>query len=98
MLESIYLLLGDAISPPDLARAENLLTILIKHFGTYYGNENVGMNVHYLGHFVDGVRQRGPLCFGFESFNGELLKSVHVHGTGNVCNQIFFGPSSREAT
>ena len=92
LVESIYLLLGDAISPADLARAESLLTVFIKHFGTCYGKENVGMNVHNLGHLVDGVRQWGPLwaysCFGFESFNGEILKSVH--GTGNVCNQIFW--------
>ena len=91
MVESKYLLLGDAISPADLARAESLLTVLIKHFGTCYGKENVRLNVHNLGHVVDGVRQWGPRlgysCFGFESFNGEMLKSVH--GTGNVCNQIF---------
>ena len=74
--ESIYLLLGDAISPADLDRAESLLTVFIKHFGTCYGKENVGMNVHNLGHLVDGVRQWGPLwaysCFGFEPFNGEI--------------------------
>ena len=90
--ESIYLLLGDAISSADLERAESLLTVFIKHFGTCYGKENDGMNVHNLGHLVDGVRQWGPLwaysCFGVKSFNGEILKSVH--GTGNVCNQIFW--------
>ena len=79
--ESIYLLLGDAISTADLDRAESLLTVFIKHFGTCYGKETVGMNVHNLGHLVDGVRQWGPLwaysCFGFKSFNGEILKSVH---------------------
>ena len=92
LVKCIYLLLGDAISPADLARAESLLTIFIKQLGTCYGKENVGMNVHNLGHLVDGVRQWGPLwaysCFGFESFNGEILKSVH--GTGNVCNHIFW--------
>ena len=35
--ESIYLLLGDAISPADQDRAESLLTVFIKYFGTCYG-------------------------------------------------------------
>ena len=52
----------------------------------------MSMNVHNLNHLVDGVRQWGSLwaysCFGFESFNGEILKSVMAQAT---CATRYFG-------
>ena len=73
-------------------RARLLLETFVKHFATCYGVGNMGQNIHNLGHLVDCVEEWDPLwtfsCFGFESFNGEILKTVH--GTGNVCNQIFW--------
>lgn len=48
--------------------------------------------MHNLTHIVDCVRKWGPLwawsCFAYESFNGEIKQGVH--GTGNVCRQIFW--------
>ena len=48
---------------PTAPEADTLTTrrLFIKQFGTCYRKENVGMNVHNLGHLVDGVRQWGPL-------------------------------------
>ena len=92
LVEAVFLLLGDCISEEQIKRAEQLIKVFVKHYETIYGKENMGLNVHNLIHMVDGVRNWGPLwaysCFGFESFNGEILKTVH--GTGNVCNQIFW--------
>ena len=92
LVEAVFLLLGDCITKEDVSRAQHLIEVFVKHYGAAYGKENMGQNVHNLTHMVDSVRQWGPLwtysCFGFESFNGDILKTVH--GTGNVCNQIFW--------
>ena len=50
-----------------------------------------GLNVHNCIHLPDFVRNWGPMwawsCFGFESFNGSIIKQVH--GTRNACSQVF---------
>ena len=86
------MLLGQGITQDDLSRAGDLLTQFVKTLEELYGVRMVTLNVHNLTHLVQCVRMWGPLwswsCFAFESFNGDLKKSVH--GTGNVCRQIFW--------
>ena len=92
LVEAVYILLGEGITENDLQGAESLLCAFVKHSEELYGMSVMGLNFHNLTHLVSCVRQWGPLwawsCFCFESFNGELKKSVH--GTGNVCRQIFW--------
>ena len=92
LVEATYILLGEGISEMELQRAHSLLCAFVKHTEKLYGQAALGLNFHNLTHLVSCVRRWGPLwawsCFCFESFNGELKKSVH--GTGNVCKQIFW--------
>ncbi|KAL5011498.1 hypothetical protein ScPMuIL_004363 [Solemya velum] len=92
LVEATYLLLTTGLSSEDLQRAELLLNKFVENVQTLYGENAMSLNVHNLTHLVYFVRQWGPLwawsCFSFESFNGEIKKSVH--GTGNVCKQIFW--------
>lgn len=92
LVEATHLLLGEGISSEDLDRADVLLNVFVKSAEVLYGKEFMGLNVHSLLHLVMCVQKWGPLwawsCFCFESFNGEIKKSIH--GTGNVCRQIFW--------
>lgn len=92
LVEATYILLGEGITESDLQRAHSLLCGFVKHTEKLYGKATMGLNFHNLTHLVACVKKWGPLwawsCFCFESFNGELKKSVH--GTGNVCKQIFW--------
>jgi hypothetical protein len=79
-------------------RADVLLKAFYENCSILYGDEFCGLNVHNLKHYVPCVRMWGPLwawsCFGFESLNGEILRSVH--GTGNVCSQIFWSMQAQK--
>ena len=90
LLEATHLLLGCNITKDDLIHAERLLSSFYDNFKDLYGEAVVGLNVHNLFHLQQCVRHWGPLwagsCFGFESFNGEIMGLVH--GTGNVAQQI----------
>lgn len=92
LVESTYILLGEGICEQDLLRADKLLCTFVKCAGRLYGPNFLGLNVHNLPHLVPMVRKWGPIwawsCFCFESFNGEITKTIH--GTGNVCRQIFW--------
>ena len=92
LVEATYILLGEGITENELQHAHALLCAFVEHTEKMYGKSVLGLNFHNLTHLVACVRQWGPLwawsCFCFESFNGELKKSVH--GTGNVCRQIFW--------
>jgi hypothetical protein len=92
LVEAVHIMLGEGISAMDLQRADVLIHSFCSNCATLYGENIMGLNVHNLPHLVECVRQWGPLwawsCFAFESFNGNILKSVH--GTGNVCRQIFW--------
>lgn len=92
LVEAIYILLREGISSQDLRRADQLLQTFVRNVQVLYGERFMSLNVHNLTHMVQFVKSWGPLwawsCFAFESFNGEIKKSVH--GTGNVCKQIFW--------
>ncbi|KAK3108699.1 hypothetical protein FSP39_013625 [Pinctada imbricata] len=57
-----------------------------------YGDVVCGINVHNISHIVDCVENWGPLwtfsCFSFESFNGEITRSIH--GKGNVSGEVYW--------
>ena len=76
LVEAIYLLLPDSISPIDIRKASALL----KHFCIRIKELNAARyetyNVRCLLHLTERVKDLGPLrthsCFCFEDFNGEL--------------------------
>ena len=93
LVEGVYILLGDNITPDLLALARDLLSRFYKDHQLLYGDSNCSLNVHNVGaHLVTYVQSWGPLwawsCFPFEDLNGALLESVH--GTGNQCRQLLW--------
>jgi len=92
LVEATYILLSEGITTNDLKRADTLLNFFVTNAAHLYGKNIVSLNVHNLTHLVHFVKMWGPLwcwsCFPFESFNGEIKKNIH--GTGNVCRQIFW--------
>ena len=93
LVEGIYILLGDDITPDLLALAKEMLFNFYKNHQVLYGDSNCTLNVHNVGaHLVTYVEAWGPLwawsCFPFEDLNGALLESVH--GTGNQCRQLIW--------
>lgn len=92
LVEAVYILLSEGITTDDLKKADRLLNFFVSNASYLYGKNFVSLNVHNLTHLTEFVRMWGPLwcwsCFPFESFNGEIKKNIH--GTGNVCRQIFW--------
>ena len=92
LVEATYILLEEGITEADLKRSNLLLNIFVKTTPRLYDLNIIGLNFHNLLHLTECVRKWGPMwswsCFCFESFNGEIKKSIH--GTGNVCRQIFW--------
>lgn len=93
LVEGVYILLGDNITPDLLDLARDLLSTFYKDHQLLYGDGNCSLNVHNVGaHLVTYVQSWGPLwawsCFPFEDLNGALLESVH--GTGNQCRQLIW--------
>lgn len=92
LVEATYLMLSEGISKEDLRRADVLYRHFVEQSGNIYGQQLLSLNMHNLTHTVDCVKMWGPLwawsCFSFESFNGEIKRGIH--GTGNVCRQIFW--------
>ncbi|PFX13893.1 hypothetical protein AWC38_SpisGene21989 [Stylophora pistillata] len=93
LVEGIYILLGDNITPDLLSLARDVLFSFYRDHQVLYGDSNCSLNVHNIGaHLVTYVQAWGPLwawsCFPFEDLNGALLESVH--GTGNQCRQLIW--------
>ena len=93
LVEGVYILLGDNITPESLVLARDLLFRFYKDHQILYGDSNCSLNVHNVGaHLATYVQSWGPLwawsCFPFEDLNGTLLESVH--GTGNQCRQLIW--------
>ncbi len=90
LVESIWILCGDSISPSDIDHAQALLQYFVYMMERLYEPRYCTLNVHQLLHLTDCVRNNGPLwaysCFAFESVNGELMKLFH--GTQSVDTQI----------
>ena len=93
LVEGVYILLGDNITPGSIDLARDLLSTFYKDHQLLYGDANCSLNVHNVGaHLVTYVQSWGPLwawsCFPFEDLNGALLE--RVHGTGNQCRQLIW--------
>lgn len=59
--EATYILLGDAINPASMLRAEQLLEKFYKSFAELYGEGSCGLNIHNAGqHLVYFCDQWGP--------------------------------------
>lgn len=93
LVEGVYIVLGDNITPGSIDLARDLLSTFYKDHQLLYGDGNCSLNVHNVGaHLVTYVQSWGPLwawsCFPFEDLNGALLE--RVHGTGNQCRQLIW--------
>ena len=90
LVEAIYLLLQDSISPNDITKASALLKHFCIRIKELYAPRYETFNVHCLLHMTERVMDLGPLwthsCFCFEDFNGELRSLFH--GTQSVEEQI----------
>lgn len=90
LVEAIYLLLQDSISPSQVKKANSLLKHFCLKLGDLYGPRYSTFNAHCLLHLTDIVYDLGPLwthsCFCYEDFNGELRRLFH--GTQSVEDQI----------
>ncbi|CAH1267164.1 Hypp3965 [Branchiostoma lanceolatum] len=90
LVMAIHTLLQSSITTEDLDRAEAQLLQFVREFQDIYGVDEVVCNFHCLVHYVDNVRELGPLwahsCFHFEDLNGQLMKLVH--GTNGIVEQL----------
>ncbi|CAC5413226.1 unnamed protein product [Mytilus coruscus] len=98
LIEATFLLLQEKITPRDIKRAELLLDTFYKCSKPLYGDAVFGLNVHNISHIIKLVEDWGPLwtfsCFSFESFNGEISKSIH--GKGNVSGEVYWAVHSEK--
>ena len=81
LVEAIYLLSQESISPSVLSRSKELLTYFVCLYQEFYGERHMSANIHQLLHLSDVVKELGPLwvysCFSFEDMNGQLVKLFH---------------------
>ena len=95
LVNATHILLLCGSTCEDLEHAEKMLLQFCSSFANLYDVCYMTLNIHQLVHFVDCVRQLGPLythsCFPFEDKNGFVLKLIR--GTQNIDNQILTGVS-----
>ncbi|XP_044167373.1 uncharacterized protein LOC122951430 [Acropora millepora] len=98
LVEAIYLLLQDSISPRDIIKASSLLKHFCIRIKELYAARYETFNVHCLLHLTERVIDLGPLwthsCFCFEDFNGELRSLFH--GTQSIEEQIVLAISVQQ--
>ncbi|CAN7982373.1 unnamed protein product [Ixodes pacificus] len=80
LVECIFLLLKDAVTPDDITRACDLATEFVVKMQTLYGQRAMTFNIHQMLHLPKSVQMLGPLwthsSFVFEGGNGTLVKLV----------------------
>ena len=98
LVEAIYLLLQDSISPSDIVKASALLKHFCIRIKELYAVRYETFNAHCLLHLTERVIDLGPLwthsCFCFEDFNGELRSLFH--GTQSIEEQIVLAISVQQ--
>lgn len=98
LVEAVYLLLQDSISPSDVRKASALLKHFCIRIKELYAARYETYNVHCLLHLTERVMDLGPLwthsCFCFEDFNGELRSLFH--GTQSTEEQIVLAISIQQ--
>ncbi|CAH1242526.1 Hypp6801 [Branchiostoma lanceolatum] len=81
LVTGLYILLKNSITEAELQTADDLLKQFVEGYGKLYGRTRVSLNVHTLIHYVNTVREPGPLwahsCFFFEDVNGQVLRLIH---------------------
>lgn len=90
LASSICILLKEGITLEELQIVDQALLLFVKEFQKLYGYQWLTLNQHQLVHFVDCVRNTGPLfvkdCFIFEDLNRFIVQ--HIHGTQEVDAQL----------
>lgn len=90
LVNSVFLLLKDAVTIQDISTASDQLTEFVVQMQSLYGAAAMSFNVHQLLHLAKSVHKLGPLwshsTFIFESGNGHLLKLVS--GSNGVPLQV----------
>ncbi|KAK2558802.1 hypothetical protein P5673_019017 [Acropora cervicornis] len=98
LVEAIYLLLQDSISPSDIIKASSLLKHFCIRIKELYAARYETFNVHCLLHLTERVIDLRPLwthsCFCFEDFNGELRSLFH--GIQSIEEQIVLAISVQQ--
>ncbi|XP_043481109.1 uncharacterized protein LOC122510490 [Leptopilina heterotoma] len=81
LVEAFYILSKERITIDDLNHADKLLHKFVADTENLYSSVAMTFNVHILLHLARSVFNWGPLfahsCYGFESGNGQLLKTIH---------------------
>lgn len=81
LIYGISLLNQSSISEDMVQKAERALHAFVQGFKDLYGEEHLTLNLHFLLHLPEMVRNFGPLyifsCFEFENLNGILKSFVH---------------------
>lgn len=90
LVSAVYALNKSSISKDDLNECELSLQQFHQNFIILYGERHASLNIHYLLHLVEMVRDLGPLwantCYEFENANGTINKLFH--GTKKIDMQI----------
>lgn len=90
LVVAMHILCRTKILPVDLNRARYLLQTFVQEFETYYGEENMVLNIHLLLHNVSCVERCGSMFeysnYCTEDFIGHLISLVR--GNTDVLNQI----------
>ncbi len=89
LVVTLRMFLSENITASDLKEGKVCLDLFCRKFGSLYGEQHMGINVHSLLHLTSTVEELGPLwaysCFSFEGVNGLLLKNLH--GTQGIALQ-----------
>ena len=87
---ALAILSSEEITEQMLYTANDLLRRFVREFQDIYGIRYCTINVHQLLHYVDCVKNLGPLwvytCYEYENLNGQFLKLIH--GTRRIDTQI----------
>lgn len=80
LVQAIYNLSQESITPQEMDQSEALLTKFVHRFEELFGISHMTFNLHLLTHLIETVRNWGPLwvhtTFAFESWNKRIIDMV----------------------
>jgi hypothetical protein len=80
LVEAVFILSQESISPSEIDDAEEKIIYFVSNFEKLYGLEHMNSNCHALLHLAENVRRLGPLyettCFPKEYVNGQVKRML----------------------